>query len=125
MLTEGVERIILGDERLNSMRSEDPAAAAELEIALRRMWRAFEEGRMDLSYAESGRVYGAGIPVYDYDDLTELLLEYGFRVQEAFQFIEEFSDSFSVSGVPRLVAVSERRARMLAEVEPLPENDQE
>lgn len=79
------------------------------------IWRRLDTGEIDLSYACTHVTYNEYKPVYDADALIALLLNYGYRIDSAPAFI----DQFMKSDAKPIVIMSEQKASIYTDVNPL------
>ena len=56
-----------------------------------KIWKCFAMGKIDVSYARVGFTYN-GRAVLDYSAFIDLLLNYGFKIEDVLTFIDEFAD---------------------------------
>lgn len=74
---------------------------------------------MDLAYAAVGYDFRTGRPVYDYDILVDLLVNYGYGVDDAAAFIDELSVSGVFDGFAPVIMNSAFRTSIYADIEHL------
>lgn len=116
------DALIEADEDLAKAKEADTDVGEYLEKCLRHLWQAVEDDRVLLSFAAVGYDYSTGFPVYDYDILVDLLINYGYNVDVATMFAGELSRSKWRDGTRRVVMNSSRRVDIYSQVEKLPDN---
>lgn len=92
--------------------------AKESNLEVERIWKCLGMGKIDLDYACVGYSYG-GRQILDHSALVDLLINYGFKVADVLQFIDEFADCGEKDDKAPMVMMSAHISRIMAEVEPL------
>lgn len=86
--------------------------------AINKIWKNIGLGKIDISYACVGYTLN-GRPVLEYGLFIDMLVNYGFNVDDAICFIDEFSDIASKDNASPVVMTDGRRAKIMTEVKPL------
>ena len=86
------------------------------------VWRKLQDGSIDMSYACVGYSYD-GRPVLEYNLVVDLLVQYGFKGDDVYKFIDEFAELSTKDGSSPIVMTNANTARMMVEVEPLGRGD--
>lgn len=84
-----------------------------------KIWKCFAMGKIDVSYARVGFTYN-GRAVLDYSAFIDLLINYGFKIEDVLTFIDEFADIGENEDINSpIVMMNANVSRIMAEVEPL------
>ena len=104
-----------------STSKKDKASAS----AIDKMWKMLGLGKIDISYACVGYTLD-GRPILDHSCLVDLLVNYGFDIDSVMEFIDDFakSSSNSSSQAP-IVMMSAQMAKIMSDIVPLDDDDEE
>ena len=84
------------------------------------IWKYMSLGKIDISYACVGYTYD-GRPVLDHSAFVDLLVNYGFAVNDTVQFIDEFVNCAKDNDTSPIVMTNINVARITTEIKPLVE----
>ena len=115
------EELIEHDTNLASIYENDQDEGEITEACIRHIWQAIEGDRILLGYAITGYDWATGKPVYDYDVMVDLLINYGYRIGPILVFMDEFANSIWPDGTKRIVVNSSHRVDIHRDIEPLPD----
>ena len=91
-------------------RSSNPMVAA--------MWKKMASGAIDISYACVGYTTD-GKPVLSHEDLVNLLINYGFAINDVLEFLDEFAEEAAMSdGQSPIIMYSANTSRIMTDIEP-------
>ena len=97
-------------QRRGKKKIEDSQSSTIVDI-----WKNIGTGRIDLNYAVVGRSLD-GQMIIDYDIFINLLMTYGYMIDDIMQFIDDFADkSTDVKNSP-IIMINSHTARIMADV---------
>ena len=79
------------------------------------MWKNVGTQRIDLNYAAIGRSLDGRL-IIDYDIFINLLMTYGYMIDDIMEFIDDFAEKSSNVPNSPIVMISTHTARIMAEV---------
>ena len=88
--------------------------------SLEMMWKLMSMGKIDISYACVGYAFD-GRPVLDYTAFIDLLINYGFYIDDVLTFIDDFSSCAKNDPKAPIVMTNINTARIMTEIKPLVE----
>lgn len=83
------------------------------------IWNDINDGKVNLTYAIAGYTYGDRLPIFDSQDLTMLLIQYGYDLQTIKEFIQDFVDVHDKNPNTPIVMVSANLANIYLSVKPI------
>lgn len=82
------------------------------------IWKKMESGAIDISYACVGYTTD-GKPVLSHEDLVNLLINYGFVINDVLEFLDEFAEEATTSdGQSPVVMYSVNTTKIMTDIEP-------
>lgn len=94
------------------------ASKKRTNAAVDSIWSNIESGKVNLSYAYVGYTYD-GRPVVEHELALDLLMQYGYTLDDAVAFMQEFGEVSTKGGSAPVVMLNINTSRMMSEVEPL------
>lgn len=88
------------------------------EKAIDDIWKHLGLGHIDISYACVGYSMD-GRPVLSYDDFMNLLVTYGFKVQDVLKFIEDFASHSTSDEKSPIVMFTTNSSAIMTNIEPI------
>ena len=82
------------------------------------IWKHLGLGNIDISYACCGYTLD-GRPVLNQDELTNLLINYGFAMPSILEFIDDFAQQSMTSVNSPIIMYSANTAKIMTEIEPI------
>lgn len=82
------------------------------------IWKHLGLGNVDISYACCGYTLD-GRPVLNQDELTNLLINYGFTMPSILEFIDDFAQQSITSANSPIIMYSANTAKIMTEIEPI------
>lgn len=82
------------------------------------IWKHLGLGNIDISYACCGYTLD-GRPVLNQDELTNLLINYGFTMPSILEFIDDFAQQSITSANSPIIMYSANTAKIMTEIEPI------
>ena len=82
------------------------------------IWKYIDDGKIDIIYACVGYAYD-GQMVLDHGLLVDLLVNYGFNVNDALVFIDELAEASAEDKDAPIVMTNLATATMLTDIEPI------
>ena len=83
------------------------------------IWNDINDGKVNLTYAIAGYTYGDRLPIFNSQDLTMLLIQYGYDLQTIKEFIQDFVDVHDKNPNTPIVMVSANLANIYLSVKPI------
>ena len=83
------------------------------------IWNDINDGKVNLAYAIAGYTYGDRLPIFNSQDLTMLLIQYGYDLQTIKEFIQDFVDVHDKNPNTPIVMVSANLANIYTTVKPI------
>lgn len=83
------------------------------------IWNDINDGKVNLTYAIAGYTYGDRLPIFNSQDLTMLLIQYGYDLQSIKEFIQDFVDVHDKNPNTPIVMVSANLANIYLSVKPI------
>ena len=83
------------------------------------IWNDINDGKVNLTYAIAGYTYGDRLPIFNSQDLTMLLIQYGYDLQAIKEFIQDFVDVHDKNPNTPIVMVSANLANIYLSVKPI------
>lgn len=105
-----------GDE--TTMSREGKSSSKKSSKGVDAIWKSLGLGKIDLSYAFAGYALD-GRPIINYSEFIDLLLNYGFKIQDVLDFIEDFGECAKIDPKAPIVMTTMNVTRIMAEVTPL------
>jgi hypothetical protein len=99
----------------NKSKNEPKKSSKEVNF----MWKCMSLGKIDISYACVGYSFSTGQPILDYSAFVDLLVNYGFAIQDVMSFIDEFAECSKEDNNAPIVMTNLNIARIMTEVEPI------
>ena len=97
---------------------EQDAVAKANRYEVEVMWKKMASGAIDMSYACVGYSMD-GRPVLSHEDLVNLLINYGFAINDVLEFLDEFAEEATMSdGQSPIVMYSVNTAKIMTNIEP-------
>lgn len=84
-------------------------------LAVDSIWKYMSSGKIDISYACVGYSYD-GRPILDYTALVDLLVNYGFSVEDSLSFIDDFASCAYEDKNAPIVMTNINTARIMTEI---------
>ena len=82
------------------------------------MWKYMSMGKIDISYACVGYSYD-GRPILDYTAFIDLLVNYGFKIEDVLIFIDDFASCTEKDDKAPIVMTNINTSRIMTEINPL------
>lgn len=82
------------------------------------MWKCMSLGKIDISYACVGYSL-SGQPVLDYSIFVDLLVNYGFAIQDVMSFINEFAECAKEDNTAPIIMTNSNVSRIMTEIKPI------
>ena len=86
------------------------------------IWKHLGLGNIDISYACCGYTLD-GRPVLNQDELTNLLINYGFTMPSILEFIDDFAQQSMTSANSPIIMYSANTAKIMTEIKPILEKN--
>ena len=80
------------------------------------IWKHLGLGNIDISYACCGYTLD-GRPILNQDELTNLLINYGFTMPSILEFIDDFAQQSMTSANSPIIMYSANTAKIMTEIE--------
>ena len=96
----------------------DASNAKNDQKAIDAIWKHLGLGHIDISYACIGYSLD-GRPVLNYDDFVNLLVNYGFSIQDTTAFIEDFAAHSLSDNKSPIVMYSANTSAIMTSIEPI------
>jgi len=98
----------------SSNESSKQHKSAEVDL----IWKHLGLGNIDISYACCGYTLD-GRPILNQDELTNLLINYGFTMPSILEFIDDFAQQSIASANSPIIMYSANTAKIMTEIEPI------
>lgn len=121
-----IERI--DDGRLNNMAKNRSADGTDFEhrresnSAIEAIWKNLAIGRIDLSFACVGYTLDGRL-VLDHNNVIDMLIGYGFKPNDIFDFIDDYEKSSAKDSNAPIIMTNINSARISTEIEPLEDSE--
>ena len=79
------------------------------------MWKYMSMGKIDISYACVGYSYD-GRPILDYNAFIDLLINYGFKIEDVLVFIDDFASCTENDDKAPIIMTSVNMSRIMTEI---------
>lgn len=83
-----------------------------------RIWKNLNKEKINLEYACIGYSMD-NRAVLDYNLMIDLLINYGFKINDILQFMDEFEDSTVNDNEAPIVMISQKYSHIMTDIEPL------
>lgn len=105
-------------KKSNKGKNEDVIKPSHQSSTLETMWKFMGMGKIDISYACVGYTFD-GRPVLNYAEFTDLLINYGFDINDVLAFIDDFVECAKSDEKGPIVMTTVNSSRIMTEIEPL------
>ena len=86
------------------------------------IFERIRKGEIDHDYCQIGFQYGKQwVPIYDYDVLVDLLINYGYKIKYILEFIDVLAEMKFEDGTEPIIFKDKFRGRIYDEIEDIPE----
>lgn len=99
-------------------KASDDGSTSSAQDTTEWIWKMLGLGKIDISYACIGYAFN-GSMVLDHDDLVELFLAYGFSIETAMAFVDDFAEQSSKDSNAPIVMFRKNIADIRSIVEPI------
>ena len=86
--------------------------------AIDAIWKHMGLGHIDISYACVGYSMD-GRPILNYDEFTNLLVTYGFNIQDVMMFIDDFANHSTQDNTSPIVMFTTNTSAIMTNIEPI------
>ena len=86
--------------------------------AIDEIWKHLGLGHIDISYACAGYSMD-GRPILNHNELVDLLINYGFKIQDILPFIEDFASHSMNDNKSPIVMYSANTSAIMTSIEPI------